>query len=692
MRLDIIAGDRLVKSEHEYVFEGRRGRLLDFLDRRSLERMTLSDAELAALVAGDQARLSRETNSSDQAKTVATRRADFSSLPVTEREAAKRRLAYVEAVAALPRPFGEEMLRNAIAETAYRIDDPAPPSTRHVRRLARRGGDRPVASMFAARELQKGNRTGRLDPRVREIIERRIDKNFMQREQISVWKLYELVGGEIERLNKAHNLGLVRPSWVTVDRAIKARDPYEIMVARKGKAAADRRFAGVQTLKGPTRPLEVVEIDHTPCDIFVICERTGLPIGRPTIVLAIDRASRYPLGVHVGFDPPSVHTVMQCFRNAMLPKLYLDQKVARGEWKIKHSWNAFGRPKMLSLDRAPENIGGNLEDFAKECGFHYRVQPGNTPEGKGIIERALGVANREGLQQYPGTTFSNALARGDYNPAKTAVITHADLLYVLHRELLDVYACVPHRGLRGIPAKVFAELTEKYPVDPVEDAQHLNMLVGHVDRRMLRRTGIEFEGIIYYSDEIVALLRHPKFLRKCPDKNVRFRYDPADLREIRVHDPVTDRLIPVPPCERDADYTPGLSIWQHRLIVKHRNERLKADADFGGKAEAKLELTEFFEEAFLRRRKIRSRRTAARYAGVGRLAMAGSDESTSPIGSHDSVLRDAAARPDTKRPRRARSKPDAARSKEPSRPAPTPDITDDEEEDLYAAHGISRIR
>jgi putative transposase len=691
VRLDIRVGDRLVTEACEYLFEERRDNWLDFRDARSAERLTLTDAEVAVRVAEGQARLIRSFVSFSGAETIATRRADFSTLPDGEREAAKRRLAYAEAAAELPRPLCDKILRKVIEETARRIEDPVPPSPRHVRRLLQRGGDRPVASMFAARNAQKGNRTDRLDPRVRDIIEKRIDGNYMRREEITIATLCDLIRGEIDKLNDAHNLALEQPSWVTVNRAVLARDPYEVMTARKGRAAADQKFGGVQTRKDPTRPLEVVELDHTPCDLFVICEQTGLPIGRPTIVIALDRASRYPLGLHVGFDPPSVHTVMQCLRNAMLPKTYLEQKVARGEWKIKHPWIAYGKPRMLSIDRALENIGGDLEDFAKECRFHYRIQPRRKPKGKGGIERFLGVLNRERLQQQRGTTFSNILDRGDYDPAANAVITHAELLYVLHRELLDTQACVRHRGLRGIPAQVYAELTAKYPVDPVEDVQHLNMLVGHVDRRTLRRTGIEFEGIIYYSEEIVALLRHPKFLRSSPDRTVRFRYDPGDLREIRMHDPTTDKLIRVPPCERDADYATGLSIWQHRLIVKYRNERLKANSDYRGKAQAKVELAEFFEQAYLRRGKIRSRRTAARFAGVDRHALAGTDENTSPVGSRDRKLRDEAARANAARPARARVSAGVARPTEPSRSIPAPDITD-EEEDLYAAHGISRSR
>lgn len=704
MRQDIAVGDRLITDAQSLNFEKRRGPIIDFLDARTQERLSLTDLELATRIADGQAKLVCRGGTVDGGRSAISRAADFSALPIHVREMAKYRLAYAEAAGSLPPPLSEKMLRQVIQETARRSEDPKPPSSRQVRRYLKRGGPKPVASMFVSRDARKGNRRDRLDLSVREIVERRIDKDYMSQECITVVQLTKLIAGEVGRLNEHGNHNLALPSQVTVSRAITARNPYDVLAARKGKAAANRRYAGAQTRKDPARPFEVVELDHTLCDLFVICEMTGLPIGRPTIVIAIDRASRYPLGLHVGFDPPSVHTVMQCFRNMILPKTYLAQKVERGEWKVKHVWHAFGKPKRLVIDRALENIGGDLEDFAAEIGFHYTVLGGRDPKKKGAIERFLGTLNRTMLQQQRGTTFSNVMDRGDYDPAKNAVITHAELLYVLHRELLDVYACVPHRGLRDVPEKKFLELVENFPVEPIQDVQHLNMLFGHVSFRKLTRKGIEFENLAYYSPEIVELLANPEFPKRCASGVVRFRYDPADLRELRVHDPVNDRMIVVPPCERDAEYVTGLSLWQHRLIVKVRNARMRENADYEGLAQAKLEIHEYFAQAWSRRGQIRSRRTAARHAGIGRVAMAGTSEATSPVGSDDQRSRENDASPDTVRQegrgQRRRStqavSSSCGKTRQPARSQPG-DVDDgrlasDEEDDLYAARGIARSR
>src|SRR5262249_36672907 len=55
-----------------------------------------------------------------------------------------------------------------------------------------------------------------------------------------------------------------------------------------------------------SRPLEVVQIDHTEIDIIVVDELTRTPLpGRPWLTLAIDVFSRVVTGFHVSMSAPS---------------------------------------------------------------------------------------------------------------------------------------------------------------------------------------------------------------------------------------------------------------------------------------------------------------------------------------------------------------------------------------------------
>src|SRR3546814_4121663 len=106
---------------------------------------------------------------------------------------------------------------------------------------------------------RRGNRIRRVDSDVLDLIETVIDECYYRREKITMIAVHELVCGRL----KAHNEQrppvehLPFPSLATVRRAIADRSPYEVMVARKGKHAADRTFMPVQAGPVVARPMEV---------------------------------------------------------------------------------------------------------------------------------------------------------------------------------------------------------------------------------------------------------------------------------------------------------------------------------------------------------------------------------------------------------------------------------------------------
>jgi len=379
--------------------------------------------------------------------------------------------------------------------------------------------------------------------------------------------------------------------------------------------------------------------------------------------------------------------VLQLLRNVMLPKLYLDQKVARGEWAVKHSWPVCGVPRKLILDRAMENLSTDLDEIGADIGFDVTFAPRKRPQFKGAIENMLGKLNRRLLHEQRGTTFSNVLERDDYDPLKNAVITHDELLQILHRWLLDVYACGPHRGIRDVPARCWAEMVERYPVEPVEAVEQIEATLGRPRTATLSAKGIVFEHIRYGSDNLVALLADPKFRERAPDRRVCFRYDAGDLGAVRVRDPATGSYFEVPAL--DQDYARGLSIWQHRVIVKYQNRRTVEAVDFSGIAQAKVEIAAMFETAWQGRRlKLRAR--AARHDGIGRHAPAGTNEATSPEGSVDAIRRAGDSTIKSAKPETVLVTPTKTIGfKRLQQISPKVEEIDDEE-DIYAKLGIER--
>ncbi len=704
-RLNIKLTDRILKDSQTYRFEERREGELDFRSTSCGERLTFTDVELATAVGKGELEILHGSQETAAVETLtACRVGDFTMLSDGERARARNRLAYVVAAQRHGnRCMSETVLKSIIAETARQQTGEKEPSTRQLRRWLRMTGPAPVASHFVSSNRAKGNRVDRLDFKVRKIIEERIDRDSLKRPPIKLTTLHDYVRADVVDLNRTAVPQVKVPSYKAVRAAVACRSPRDLMAARKGEAAAAHEFDPVSLQKDPEAPLDVVELDHTPTDLMVICERTRLPLGRPTVAAMIDRCTRMPLGIYLGFEPPSVHTVVECLRNGMLPKTYVDQKVARGEWAIKHRWDAFGKPRTLLLDRALENIGTDLDDLAAELRMHMRIAPRKSGNYKGAIERFVKELNYSLLHEQPGTTFANIMDRDDYDPAKNAVITHDRLLYVLHRWVVDVYANGPHRGIMDAPAKLWDEKVVKYPVEPVSNIMQFDMLLGRTDVRILDRCGLEFRGLFYSSDRLVALLTDPDFVKRFPKHDVTFRYGAGCLGSVRAYDPIRREYLEVPVQERFKDYATGLSIWQHQLIRKYRTDRMKANSDTDGMAEAKVALAEEFRQAGDDRKKMRGRKKAARHDGVGRLAPAGTDESTSPIGSQDHARR-AAVKAVTSAPSSQRQLGMPTKGKRPHLTVvgesgsrllkPTPvrplETAFEDDVDLYAKKGITR--
>ena len=636
-RFAVEIGDRLARDGDTLRFEGRRGIELDFVSPRTGARLALTDIELAEGVASGALRLLRRAATElrlamDQGRSmVAT--PEFLALPEAKRSAARRRLAYLKGLAKRGvLDLSASTLKPALAEIAAELGDSRPPRHTTIWRWRRRTGEHPSASLLVDRDEAKGNRQSRLAPEVRDIIGAAIDTRYLKRERIPMTELLEHVEAHINLVNETRVEKLRHPSYGVIRTAVRALSPRDVVEARHGGAAAALRFDPVRHQRAPEAPLDLVEIDHTKADMFVIDGATHLPIGRPWITLAMDRCTRMPFGIYIGFDPPSVHSVMQCLRNGMLPKTYVGSLAAETGWKIKHAWPVCGRPRELSVDRGMEFVGGDLEDFGAAAGIDIRLSPRKKPWYKGAIERYIGTLNRHFLQRQRGSTFGSVLERGDYDPAKNAVVSFDMLQVIVHRWLLDIYACGKHAGLGDVPMRAWDELTRRFPISPITDVADLDMLFGKVEQRRLDRAGILLDGIQYISDDVVAWLADPEFVRLSPRAAVKLRYDPADLGGIRVLDPCTGHYLPVPAGERDREYAEGLSIWQHKQVMRFRRERMGGAQDREGRSRARREIAELVDAAWADgKSSTRTRQRLARHLGVGRLAMAGDSTSTSPV-------------------------------------------------------------
>lgn len=629
-RMIVTSATRLLHQGLNLRFVARREDSLDWTCDHTQRSFTFTDAEIANLIAQGKALFQPIGSAPFPDPVVDPQDVDDEALA-----AALRRLAYAEDViaAGLAHRADAETFTAVVKATAARRGEANAPSSRSVKRWVAKALDNPSAYGLLDLHSRKGNRTLRISDEEHAVIDRMIDKYHLRPTRPSIEQLVAFIRDEFNILNDdlPADSQLKIPGRRAVEGVLAERDPMDVDRARYGPAYANQKHGSVTRQADPEAPLDKVELDHTRADIFLISEEDGLPLGRPTIGFAIDRCTRMPLGLYVGFEEPSVLTLMQILKHAMFPKTYVDAKVATGEWDLLHSWHAWGTPRTLMLDRAMENLGHDLRLSARELGIRDLAFAA-TKQGrqKGAVERHFRTLNKRLLHEQRGTTFSNVVERDDYDSQKNAVLTLSELQRHLHRYFVDIYPHSRHKGLRGdLPARVWKERIDRWPSAPPRPLEELVHLFTRHVRRQLRRDGILLFNMEYASSELDQVRLSPDFAKAARDRNVLVRYDPADISQLWIQVPHTGRYLKVPVARRWAEYAAGKSEWEHKQVLEHH--RIRSDAAFDPDALAHSRRA-IVDETDAAAAKLASRRRfRARLDGIGRTSPAADDPSTSPI-------------------------------------------------------------
>ena len=356
------------------------------------------------------------------------------SLPVRNRAAgrleqiADARWTHVERVVETIRSLGEAPLALATAErlakrlgvswrTVYRYRDRLQSVDEATAVLGRKRGWKPPATRLTAKQEQA--------------VEEAINAPRKKPGLLRVVDLVEEVGARCRLLR------VPCPSRPAIDRRLKRAKG--VKVHRRGVAApgsADPRISPGSFIV--SRPLDVVQIDHTPMDIVVVDDLYRQPLGKPYLTLATDLASRCVVGFVISFVPPGAGTVSLCMTLIVSPKAaWLKQLGVAGEWPMA------GLPKTLHLDGAAEFKSKALRRGCGQYGIElvYRERPHHG----GHIERLIGTKMSK-LEALPGATGGSPKARRSYDPDKHAALTLGELEAWFAQQIVGRYHQEPHRG------------------------------------------------------------------------------------------------------------------------------------------------------------------------------------------------------------------------------------------------------
>lgn len=525
----------------------------------------------------------------------------------------ERRKAYVQGILAYGSPiFTPTFLIPLIQEVAAKRGDAKPPSVptlwRWIRRYQRTGDFRALIS----RDDLRGFIAPQQSARLLTLAEEAITEAHQLSRRTTVTVIQTILQGKVDQENLSRHNGpglLIMPSLRTLYRLMHRMEAYEAFSLRNGKAEADRKFRILTGKVTTRRILERVECDHTVLDLFLIDERTQLPLGRPTLTVCIDHYSKMPLGYYLSYQAPSIAAVMGALRHAILPKMARRRESdSIRSLRPQHAWACHGLPQVLVVDNGLEFHSDALQSVAMDLGMSVLFCPKYQPWFKGSVERFLGSISRRFLHTLPGTSFSRWHHRGDYDPLKHAVLTLGEFTQMFEKWLLDDYAQTVHRTTKETPWARWHEGLKSYEPTLPRDRHTLAQRIGQVSQRKLQREGILLEGIRYSGPELLPLLR-----AHGPGIEVRIVFDPDDLGEIHVWGPGDANPIAVRAL--DWDYANGLTQFQNQLIRKIIAERGASQTNLKARQEARLAIIDMMREQ-VSSRKLSDRKRAAKLQGI----------------------------------------------------------------------------
>lgn len=471
------------------------------------------------------------------------------TVPESEWQEALRREAVVRRLAVLDR-LSEPALQEACQQLHL--------GRTRVRELVTAYRASPVTSTLSRPPRGQPSGTKRLSAQAEAIIETSIRNLWQTREKPSVNALVRHV---------AHNCraqGLRAPSWDAIKARLDRLDARAVMTAREGYRKAAARFRPVKSPYKAEWALQIVQVDHTLVDVFIVDDQHRLPIQRPWLTLAIDVASRMVAGFYLTLEAPSSASVAVALHHAVTPKeAWL---AARG---ITAPWPVSGLPDTLHLDNAKEFRAHALKRGAEEHGICLLHRPVRTPHYGGHIERLIGTMMGE-IHLLPGTTFANVAERGNYDPERHAALTLTELERWLAIQIVGPYHSNIHAGLGMPPTAAWAQAVNRRPaparVPPDLDGFLVDLLP--CQERMVRRDGIRLFNIHYWDDVLSVWAGRV-------ETRLPVRFDPRNLSCIWLEAPDGTRW---PIRYRDLA-RPPITLWEHKEAQRQLREQGRAAVD-----------------------------------------------------------------------------------------------------------------
>lgn len=271
------------------------------------------------------------------------------SLPTKYKDELERRIDYINTAKKQGLTKGRRrQLNPLILKIATRRNEPAP-STSTVMSWWRTLDQYELnPSALVSRNFKK-RRSRSLPDETIDVIRMVLRKEYFTRDRHPLSRSYLLIKRALKSM-PVKPIPTPEVSISSVRRIANEVGPYYKDLARFGPAYARNRWRYSLGGVTPTRVLERVEVDHTQLDIVVICDRSGLPLGRPTITVIIDAYSGYVISFFVSFWGPGLGPTLNAMKIAVSPK----DAYYQGNTALSNPWLGYGLFELAVVDNGLE--------------------------------------------------------------------------------------------------------------------------------------------------------------------------------------------------------------------------------------------------------------------------------------------------------------------------------------------------
>lgn len=522
---------------------------------------------------------------------------DLSSLQERDRLEIEKKLAYIKGLYAGKVTRGQRaQAAKAIATTHARrkkeAEDanekftekkPSASSVMAWTRVYEESGCCPMA-------LKSGNssrkRETQLDPQLEHLMSKLIREVYLTRDRHTLQHTLDRIHEEADKLVKVRKLDPAssRTSIATLSRRVRNIDRYVREKARYGEARARMICRTTMDGAGASYPLERVEVDHTVLNWVAICDRTGLPLGKPTLTVMLDAYSGYVIGMYLSFYGPGLTSVSGVIRNAVTPKAAFTEGI-----ELEHPWLSHGIPDLLILDNGLEFHSRSFKLMAWELGCDLTYCRVRTPWLKPHVERFFGSLNYLTLAK--GRVHKRMASVLNIDPLKDAAIRFSDLVKGLTMFISDVHPFEVNERKLARPFDLFSEGLSSCPPAEFPGSWDQLRLVSALSKRLtVGPGGVELHGLPYGGPELLQL-RH----RYGESIKTMVKWDPDDMQFIYIQDPETYAWIQSG-C-RWPEASVGVSWNQHLLTRRFQRAELKDKDAREGLRLARLRLHEHWLNA-----------------------------------------------------------------------------------------------